>query len=161
MRRSPKAALAALLVLGACSDATGPTTPQVGYYPLRNVDGQALPAARVVNGHPLTVTGGFVYLRASPDTFAVSINYHAEFQDSVLGWVNTNAAIVCRGTTPSLSGGTTVTLTGTDPMGWVGCLFEITGQGTELSGHWADVNRGIWNDPAFGFGPRQDSPPAP
>lgn len=151
----------AILLLVACADSTGPTMPQAGYYSLRTVDGHALPAARVMNGMPLTIIGGFVYLRESAGSFDVGIAFHAEFQDSVLGWVDTDATVSCQGSWLPVSGITSVSLHGTDPLGDVGCIFEVTGRGAELSGRWGGANRDIWGDPDFGFGPRMDAPPGP
>ena len=146
----------ALLSPLACSDPAGPTIPQVGYYPLRAVDGHALPAPRVMNGCAVSIAGGFLYLHQAPDTFAVRIDYHFTCPDTVPGAIASGDGwSACRGQWLSSSASTTASLNGTD------CMFEVTGGGSEIAGRWGGANQGIWGDPAFAFGPRQESPPGP
>jgi hypothetical protein len=163
MHRIPSMArCVALLLLVACSNAAGPTIPQAGYYPLRAVDGHALPAPRVLNGCQVSIGGGFLQLHQAPDTFAVRIDYHFACPDTVPGaMASGDGWSACRGPWQSASGSTTVSLNGTDPLGQIGCIFEATGGAAAISGRWGGANRGIWGDPSFDFGPRQESPPGP
>jgi len=149
-----------LLLPIACSDPAGPTVPQVGYYPLRAVDGHALPAPRVTNRCDVSIAGGFIYLHQTPDTFAVRIDYHFTCPDTVPGAIASGDGwSVCRGPWLSSSASTTASLNGTDPLGQIGCIFEATGGGSSISGRWGGANRDFWGDPSFDFGPRQESPP--